>query len=121
MSKLRRCPAAACALALLPAFALAHAQLRAADPEVGGTIRAAPPRVEITFSEAVEPRFSSIAVTDRAGKRVDRGDVQVWVGDAHHLAVSLPSLGPGEYRVEWHATSVDTHKTEGSYTFTVAP
>jgi methionine-rich copper-binding protein CopC len=112
--------ALAAIILLAPGLAFAHAQLRAAEPPVGGTVRAAPSQVEITFSEAVEPRFSSITVTDHAGAQVDRRDLHI-AGDPRHLAVSLPALAPGEYRVEWHATSVDTHKTEGSYKFTVAP
>jgi methionine-rich copper-binding protein CopC len=108
-------------LALVPALALAHAQLRSADPPVGGSVQGAPAQVEITFSEAVEPQFSTIKVTNEAGQGVDRGNVHVPGTDAHRLVVSLPPLRPGQYRVEWHATSVDTHKTEGSYTFTVAP
>lgn len=111
---------AAAVLAGGPGLAHAHALLRSAQPPVGGTVRTAPAQVEITFSEAVEPRFSVITVTDGAGKQVDRGNVHT-DGDAHRLAVGLGMLGPGAYRVEWHATSVDTHKTEGSFSFTVAP
>ncbi len=111
----------AAGLAAAPALAHAHAHLRASDPPVGGTVRTAPAQVAITFSEAVEPRFSSIAVTDSGGKQMDRHDVHVEAGDAHVLAIGLGPLAPGVYRVEWHATSVDTHKTEGSFDFTVAP
>jgi copper resistance protein C len=35
------------------------------------------------------------------------------------MRVGLKSLSPGTYRVRWHALSVDTHKTEGSFTFRV--
>jgi hypothetical protein len=28
---------------------------------------------------------------------------------------------PGTYKVEWHAVSVDTHKSEGTYRFQVTP
>jgi methionine-rich copper-binding protein CopC len=28
-------------------------------------------------------------------------------------------LSPGTYRVHWHVLSVDTHKTEGSFSFRV--
>lgn len=28
-------------------------------------------------------------------------------------------LAAGKYNVEWHAVSVDTHKSEGNYVFTV--
>jgi methionine-rich copper-binding protein CopC len=124
MHKLHRwliATALALAPSLAPHLAHAHAQLRSSDPPVGGTVGRAPTQVEITFSEAVEPRFSTIIVKDGSGKEVDRKDVHVLSGDAHHLAVSVSPLAAGEYRVEWHATSVDTHKTEGTYSFTVTP
>jgi methionine-rich copper-binding protein CopC len=35
------------------------------------------------------------------------------------LQISLKALPPGTYKVRWHVLSVDTHKTEGSYSFTV--
>ena len=37
------------------------------------------------------------------------------------LQVSLPKLAPGQYRVVWRALSVDTHVTEGDFTFDVVP
>ncbi len=106
---------------LLPSLAYAHAHLRQAEPPVGGTVRSAPAQVDLTFSETVEPRFSTVAVTDAAGAQVDKRDLHIVAGDGKHLAVSLGALPPGTYNVVWHATSVDTHKTEGSFTFTVAP
>ena len=99
--------------------AWAHAQLRAANPAAGATIQPSPPQLEITYSEAVEPRFSSIKVLNTAGAEVENHDLHTAPGDGKRLIVGLPTLPPGLYRVEWHATSVDTHKTEGSYTFTV--
>lgn len=107
-------------LILVPGVAWAHAQLRQSDPPVGGTVPAAPAQVEITFSEAVEPRFSSITVTG-AGGVVDRHDVHTAPNDGRRLIVGLAAVPPGDYRVEWHVTSVDTHRTEGTFSFTVAP
>ncbi|RYY11978.1 MAG: copper resistance protein CopC, partial [Alphaproteobacteria bacterium] len=37
------------------------------------------------------------------------------------LSVEVPTLAPGTYKVIWHATAVDTHKTEGNFSFTVKP
>ncbi len=37
------------------------------------------------------------------------------------LVVALPKLPNGVYTVVWHVTSVDTHKTEGRYQFTIGP
>ncbi len=106
---------------LTPCLAHAHAQLRQAEPPVGSTVQAAPLQVELSFSEGIEPRFSTVVVTDAAGAQVDKADLHVAGGDAKHLAISVGALRPGTYKVVWHATSVDTHKTEGSFTFTVAP
>lgn len=120
-----RIPALALLLALpgllLPDLAHAHAHLRQAEPPVGGTVRSAPAQVDLMFTEAVEPRFSTVAVTDAAGAQVDKHDLHIVAGDGKHLAISLGALPPGAYSVVWHATSVDTHKTEGSFAFTVAP
>ena len=35
------------------------------------------------------------------------------------MRVGLKALSPGSYKVRWHALSVDTHTTEGSFTFHV--
>lgn len=113
--------ALAAATLALPTAACAHALLQRAEPSVGSTVRSPPVQVELTFTEAVEPRFSTISVADPAGRQVDRQDVHLGSGDARHLAVSLDPLPPGVFTVRWHATSVDTHRTEGSFTFTVAP
>ncbi len=100
--------------------ASAHAFLRTATPAAGSTVHQAPAQVVIDFSEGVEPRFSTIAVQDAGGSSVATGDVYLQDGNTH-LAIGLKPLPPGRYRVEWHATAVDTHKTEGSFTFTVQP
>ena len=114
-------PAAALALCGHVAAAQAHAHLRTAAPAVGGTVQASPTEVAITFTEGVEPRFSTIEVQDAAGRRVDRNDVHTAPGDNKTLGVGVPQLAPGTYTVVWHATAVDTHKTEGKFQFTVRP
>ncbi|MBN8872763.1 MAG: copper chaperone PCu(A)C [Rhodospirillales bacterium] len=98
--------------------AWAHADLRSAAPAEGGTLTVAPTEVSLAFSESLEPRFSSIEITDAAGQRVDAGNAHT-VGDAQHFAVGLKTLAPGTYTVRWQATSVDTHKTSGTYQFTL--
>jgi methionine-rich copper-binding protein CopC len=100
--------------------ASAHAHLRSASPPVDSTV-AAPKAVEITFTEGVEPKFSSIVVKDAKGQQVDTGDVHPASTDGLKLAVGLKPLAPGAYTVVWHATSVDTHKTDGHFVFTVHP
>ena len=99
--------------------ASAHAFLKTARPAVGSTVKAAPSQVVIHFTEGVEPRFSTIAVQDAAGARVDTGGVYL-DGGAARLAIGLKPLAPGTYSVTWHVTATDTHKTQGRFTFTVA-
>ncbi len=100
--------------------ASAHAFLKTATPAVGSTVPTAPGEVAITFTEGVEPRFSTITVQNAAGARMESGGVHL-EGGATVLAVPVKSLPPGAYTVTWHATAVDTHKTQGRFGFTVAP
>ena len=123
---LAACPAdialaAALALCSHVGTAQAHAHLRTSAPAVGGTVQASPPEVAITFTEGVEPRFSTIEVQDAAGQRVDRNDAHTAPADNKVFSVGLPQLAPGTYTVVWHATAVDTHKTEGTFQFTIKP
>ena len=101
--------------------ALAHAFLKSATPPVGSTLQAAPTNVVIDYTEGVEPKFSTVEVQDAAGVRVDSGDVHTAAGNDKQLMVGLKLLKPGSYKVVWHVTATDTHKTEGAYTFTVNP
>jgi copper resistance protein C len=101
--------------------AWAHAFLDHSDPAVGSTIAVAPQAVRIWFTEALEPAFSTIAVTDAAGRSVARGKAAVDGKNPMLLAVGLMKIGPGTYRVRWRVVSVDTHPTEGNFTFTVKP
>ena len=101
--------------------AFAHAHLTTAAPAPGSTVAAPPTEVAITFDEEVEPKYCTIAVTDAHGARVDAGAAHLVGGDQLHLAVSLKPVAAGAYKVVWHATSTDAHKTQGSFAFTVAP
>jgi len=119
MNITRIVPVAAC-LAVLASQANAHAFLKTATPPVGSTIAQSPSQVVIDFTEGVEPSFSTITVQDAQGKPVAMGAPHL-VGDDTHLALDIKPLPPGTYTVVWHATSVDTHKTEGKFTFTIQP
>ena len=99
--------------------ARAHAFLDHATPAVGSTVRSSPPEVKLWFTQELEPAFSSVRVEDAGGKQVDGNDAKVDAGDATLLGVSLPKLEPGRYRVRWRVLSVDTHVTEGDFTFDV--
>ncbi|MBI2152294.1 MAG: copper resistance protein CopC [Candidatus Rokubacteria bacterium] len=121
---MRGLPASALALAVLlwgAAGAEAHAFLDRADPRVGSTLRNPPAQVRIWFTEGLEPAFSSARVVNEAGQQVDKGDSQVDPSNLTLLRVSLPTLPPGTYKVIWRVLSVDSHVTEGDFTFRVEP
>lgn len=96
----------------------AHALLERANPRVGNTVAAAPPVLSLWFSQELEPAFTSIEVVNAAGARVDAGRTRV---EAATAQVGLKPLPPGVYMVRWRALSVDTHRTQGSFTFEVRP
>ena len=90
----------------------AHASLERASPVAGSTVSDAPKEVILTFSEKLEPAFSHIAIMDADGAQGNDGKTQV---DGNTMHVRLKSLGPGTYKVNWRAVSVDTHATQGSF------
>jgi copper resistance protein C len=111
----------AAAVCLISHTAGAHAFLDRASPPVGAEVGVPPRSVSLTYTEPVEPLFSSVRVTDASGVRVDQG-APVARDGGRVLTVALKaSLSPGLYSVEWQVTSVDTHKTQGRFTFTVKP
>jgi copper resistance protein C len=97
----------------------AHAFLKDANPGVGSTIQTSPSEVRIRFTENIEPNFSSIQVFNASGKEVDKRDLHLDRSDHALLHVSLPLLGAGIYKVVWRVVSVDTHVTNGNFTFRV--
>lgn len=103
--------------ALGPEHASAHAHLSRAEPRVDSTVSPAPQAVSLWFTEGLEQTFSSVEVHDASGARVDEGEAQI-SGNTMH--VGLKTLAPGTYKVIWRALSVDTHKTDGTFTFKVA-
>jgi copper resistance protein C len=99
--------------------AWAHAFLDHAEPKVGGTVASSPPEIKIWFTQELEPAFSTIEVQDAQGNEVDKKDVHLDDKDKTLLIVSVPPLPDGTYSVTWHVTSVDTHRTQGHFEFTV--
>jgi copper resistance protein C len=98
------------------AFAHAHPKTMAPAPDSSGP---APNRISITFSEAVEPKFSSIKLTNTEGKSVDSEASAPVPGDPATITLAVPSLPPGTYVVHWVNVSVDGHRLQGNYKFTV--
>ncbi len=107
-------------LTALSAHAMAHAHLKSASPRAGSTLRIAPTQVALEFSETLEAAFSAIEVRNAAGDWVDNEQSTLAAKNARRLSVGMRPIPPGTYKVIWHVTSVDAHRTEGSFAFTVA-
>jgi hypothetical protein len=105
--------------ALFPATAFAHAMLDHANPKVGSSSPTAPHEVVLWFTENLEPAFSQIEVRNESGALVSSGKARLGAGN--ELRVGLKALGPGTYKVSWHVLSVDTHRTQGDFSFRVGP
>jgi methionine-rich copper-binding protein CopC len=98
----------------------AHALLDHADPRVGNTVKS-PQAVSLWFTQNLESGFCRIDVLDANGTRVNAGNAAVDGTDRKLLRVPVKALPAGTYTVKWHVLSVDTHTTEGHFTFHVSP
>ena len=101
-------------LAATPAFA--HAKLVSSDPAANASIKS-PTMIKLTFSESLEPTFSTASLSDSAGKTLP---VPKSVGGPTITLLPI-RLKPGTYHVNWQAVGHDTHKLSGSFGFKVIP
>lgn len=100
-------------------LAFAHSGLVRAEPPADSSLSRPPAEVRLFFSEALEATYSSARVENAQGAQVDRQDSRVERADPQQLRVSLQPLGAGAYTVIWRVLSVDSHITEGRFTFRV--
>jgi copper transport protein len=112
--------AAAAALAL-PAAAWAHAALVRTIPRANVVLNRPPPVVLLTYSEAVEPRFAAVSVTNAGGRQETSGPPHRSASDPKTLVVPLKRVGEGWYLVYWRVISVDGHPVRSAFTFAVGP
>ncbi|WOE82138.1 copper homeostasis periplasmic binding protein CopC [Pseudomonas protegens] len=114
--------AAALLASLLSASSvLAHAHLKGSTPAADSSV-VAPNELRLVFSEGVEAAFTQVKIS-KDGAPLDVKSLATEGADKKTLIVT-PAAAPlraGDYKVEWHAVSVDTHKSEGSYSFKVSP
>jgi methionine-rich copper-binding protein CopC len=99
--------------------ATAHSAFGRAEPRPGSRLRTPPAEVKVWFTERLEPAFSTLRVENEAGRRVDRADGHVDDADRTLIRTGLSPLAPGTYRVVWRVLSIDSHLTEGAFTFRI--
>jgi len=105
----------------LPAAVWAHAVLVRTSPLPSSVVNQPPPVVLLTYSEAVEPRFAIVSVTNAAGLQQIVGSPRRSAADPDTLVVPLHRLAQGWYLVYWRVISVDGHPVRGAFTFAVGP
>jgi copper transport protein len=90
-------------------------------PQASVTLSAPPKQVALTYSEAVEPRFAIVSVTDAAGHQKVAGPPRRSPTNPDTLLVPLKPTSEGWYLVFWRVISVDGHPVRGAFTFAVGP
>jgi copper resistance protein C len=118
-SKLFLAAAFATSFAAPPAFA--HAFLDHAVPGVGLTVNGPVREIRLYYTQGVVTAFSHVHVASAAGAAIPTGKLVNDPSDQQTVIVRLGrALGPGAYSLSWQVTSVDTHVTQGTFTFTVS-
>jgi methionine-rich copper-binding protein CopC len=100
-------------------IALGHSGLQRAEPPAESTLRRPPSEVKLYFSERIEPAYSTVRINDSRGAQVDRQDARIDPSNPCLMRVNLQPLEHGTYTVIWRVLSVDSHVTEGRFTFRV--
>ena len=121
MSNISKAAFALIAAILYGGVASAHPQLQSAQP-AAGSATISPKQITITFNEAVIPQFSGVELKDHAGNVFATGRSATDPANKKVLVVPVTEqLAPGDYKVEWHAVSDDSHRVKGSFSFSVTP
>lgn len=96
----------------------AHAHLKSTTPAADSRVTA-PAELRLVFSEGVEASFTKVTIS-KDGAAVAVKSIATEGTDKKTLVVTPAApLTAGDYKVEWHAVSVDTHKSDGDYRFKV--
>jgi methionine-rich copper-binding protein CopC len=101
------------------AIVCAHSFPESQSPAAGQTLDTPPSQVTIKYDAPIERLFASLRVLDAAGNNEAVGAPEI-SADQSTLSIKVGPLKPGVYTVKWRVVCVDTHHTQGSYSFTVA-
>jgi methionine-rich copper-binding protein CopC len=105
-------------LAVSTALVSAHSFPESEAPAAGQTLNEPPSEVRIKYDAPIEKLFAQLSVLDSSGQNLAQGAPTV-SDDGYILMVKLPRLKPGNYLVKWRVVGIDTHHTEGSFSFSV--
>jgi copper transport protein len=110
------------ALALLPAQARAHLKLASSKPAQGDTVREPVSSITLTFTEAVDERYTTISVLDAFGQDLAVGAMFHAVGSSpskEYMVMFSTPLAGGAFTVKWKTLGKDGHAVTGMFDFLV--
>jgi methionine-rich copper-binding protein CopC len=111
-------PVLALIFSVAPA-ASAHSFPEQETPSAGAMLTEPPAQVTIKYDAPIEKLFASLQVVSAMGQNQVTGKPEV-SADGRKLSVPVNKLPPGEYTVQWRVVCIDSHHTQGSYSFIVA-
>jgi copper resistance protein C len=95
----------------------AHSRLLSSAPAANAVVTA-PPSLRLAFGEKVEGKLTGATLKCADKESIVPGE-PVLSPDGKVVEMGLPSLPKGNCNVQWHAVSVDGHRTSGEFSFTV--
>lgn len=104
---------------LLNGQAAAHAVLLKSEPARRAQLSKAPSELRLWFNERLEPTYAEVSVLDAGGKPVTEARGSVDAQDAKLLLLKLPALAAGKYLVKFRVLSVDGHRVQSQFPFTI--
>lgn len=126
MTKLQFLTVMATGVFAFSAVAQAHTKVVTSTPIANAAVGQTN-TISVTFNEATVPAFSGadVVMTTMPGMAMKSpmkmsGLKQAWSADGKTLTLTAGRPFPkGTYQVTWHAAGADTHRMQGSYSFTV--
>jgi methionine-rich copper-binding protein CopC len=100
---------------LFTGTAQAHATYKSSNPADESTVSSAPSQITAEFTEPMS-NGSYMTVWDPCGEDSSSGSSQT----GSSMSVGNTSTAAGTYSVFWRAVSIDSHVTEGTFTFNVS-
>jgi copper transport protein len=105
----------------LPAQATAHLRLQSSTPAQGDTVRTLLTEIRILFSQAVEPRYTSLTLLDSNGNALELGTlIPIGEGQTREFVYRMAQpIVVGAFVARWKAVGDDGHVVTGSFDFMV--
>lgn len=102
-----------------PSGVFAHAYLVKSIPAQRAVLLRAPAKIQLWFNERLEPRYSSLTLSDEAGNKVEVVKTEVGPEDPKQIIATLKPLAAGRYIIKYRVLSVDGHVVQDQFAFTV--